>query len=314
MQSSTSHGFRLSPQQRQIWISQQRFPDQMFRVVASFLVEGKLDRDRMKRALITVIERHEILRTTFVRPAGVKIPFQVISEEPGFFWQNVDLRNVSESQQQDRLDAIFSAECKEPLIIDVGPVVRAHFVELSDDRAVLLLALPALCADSQTLFKLAGELVSVYEANAELDADEVAQYADYAEWHNELLEAVDEQSLEQKAFWKNRRVQVPALPLERRNSGPGGYEAITLDLDSDLVNRLGMPAVESDSTLSDLLFLAWQSLISRLSGQRDFTIYKSCAARKVEETPKSSAVLSSRQIQTWMFCSWLELVQPMPVS
>jgi amino acid adenylation domain-containing protein len=42
-------------------------------------------------------------------------------------------------------------------------------------------------------------------------------------------------------------------------------------------------AVENDCILSDLLFLAWQSLISRLSGQRGFTIYKSCAARKVED-------------------------------
>jgi amino acid adenylation domain-containing protein len=156
-------------------------------------------------------------------------------------------------------------------------------VELSDKRAALILTLPSLCADSQTLFNLAGELGSVYESNVEPDADEVAQYADYAEWNNELLESVDEQSLQQKAFWKNRQVQVPALPLERRNSGPGTYEAITRDLDGELVNRLDALAVESDSTLSDLLFLAWQSLISRLSGQRDFTIYKSCAARKVED-------------------------------
>ncbi len=285
MQSSTSHGFRLSPQQRQIWISQQAFPGPAFRVVAGFIVEGKLDSDRIRRGLTTLVERHEILRTTFVRPAGVKIPFQVISEEPNFFWQNLDLRNVSESQQRERIDAMFSAECKEPLMIDVGPALRAHFAELSGDRAVLLLALPALCADSQTLFNLAGELASVYESNVEPEAGEVAQYVDYAEWHNELLESVNEQSLEQKAFWKNRRLQIPALPLERRSSGDesGEYEAITLDLDDALVNRLDALAVESGRAVSELLFVAWQSLISRLSGQRDFTIYTGCEARKVED-------------------------------
>src|SRR5215212_8445964 len=282
MQSSTSHGFRLSPQQRQIWISQQAFPGRALRVVAVFFIEGKLDRDRIQRALMTVVDRHEILRTTFVRPAGVKIPFQVISEEPNFFWQNIDLRKVSESQQQDRIDAVFSAECKEPLAIDVGPALRAHFVELSDERAVLLLTLPAIRADSQTLFNLARELGSVYESNVELDADEVAQYADYAEWHNQLLESVDEQH---KAFWRNKHVQIPALPLERRYScdEPGKYEAITLDLDNDLVNGLDALAIESGCALSELLFVAWQSLISRLSGQREFTIYKSCEARKVED-------------------------------
>jgi amino acid adenylation domain-containing protein len=272
----TSHGFRLSPQQRQIWNSQQAFPGLTLRVVGSFLVEGKLDRDRMRQALTTVVERHEILRTAFVRPAGVKIPFQVISDKPEFFWRNIDLRDISESQQRERIDVIFSAEGKEPLAIDVGPALRVHFVELSDERAVLLLALPAICADRQTLLNLAGELGSVYESNAALDADGVAQYADYAEWHNELLKSVDEQSQKQK-------VQVPALPLERRSSGPGEYEEVTYDVDNDLIDRLNALAVENDCSVSDLLFVAWQSLISRLSGQRDFTIYASVVARKVED-------------------------------
>ena len=268
MQSSTSQGFRLSPQQRQIWNSQQAFPDRALRVVASFVVEGKLD--GMRQALATVVERNEILRTTFQRPAGVKTPFQVISEEPDFFWRDVDLKSLDDAQQQERIDAIFAAECKEPLAIDVGPVLRAHFVELSDDRAVLLLTLPALCADSETPFNLMRELVSV---NAETDA---VQFVDYAEWHNELLESADEQSLKQYA-------QTPALPLERRNSAPGEYEEITRDLDGDLVKRLDALADANDIAISDVLFLAWQSLISRLSGRPDFTIYKSCPARKAAE-------------------------------
>src|SRR5215217_5732058 len=165
----SSHGFRLSPQQRQIWISQQAFPGPALRVVASFLFKGNLDGDRLRRALTTVVDRHEILRTTFIRPSGVKIPFQVISEEPVFFWQNIDLLNVSESQQQERIDAIFSAECKEPLTIDVGPALRAHYAALSDNSTALLLTLPAICADSQTLLKLAREIGSVYESNVEVD-------------------------------------------------------------------------------------------------------------------------------------------------
>ena len=272
-----TQGFRLSPQQRRIWISQQANPRQAFRVVASFLVEGAVDRERIRQGLTRVVERHEILRTTFQRPAGVKTPFQVISEEPDFSWQYLDLRSASEKQQQERIDAMFSAECNGQFAIDVGPVLRVHFVELSSDRAVLLLALPAICADSQTLFNLAGELSS------EMDAEEVAQYADYAEWHNELLEAVDEQSLQQKAFWRNRQVQVPVLPFERRSDGTGDYEVITRDLDHDIINRLDTRAVENEVAISDLLFVAWQSLIARLSGQRDFTIYKSFDARKVED-------------------------------
>src|SRR3954454_14829076 len=98
MQSSTSHGFRLSPQQRQIWNSQQAFPDQTLRVVASFVVEGKLD--GVRQALTAVVSRNEIVRTTFVGPAALKGPFQVIADEPDFFWRNEDLRSVDDAQRQ----------------------------------------------------------------------------------------------------------------------------------------------------------------------------------------------------------------------
>jgi len=281
MRSSTSHGFRLSPQQRQIWISQQAFPSQPFRVVSRFNVTGPLDSDRLQQALRTVVARHEILRTTFARPAGIRTPFQVISEETNFFWQNVDLRSLNEREQQERIDALFSAERKEPLVLDRGPVVRSHLVELSNERAVLLLSLPAICGDLQTLFNLAGELFRAYEANAELHADEVAQYVDYAEWANELLETVDEQTLKQKAFWKERLTEanpVPTLPLERRHAGDEHpeYEVVSLDLDNDSVAAL---ALETETAV----FILWQSLISRLSGKRDFTIYKRFDGRKVED-------------------------------
>src|SRR5205085_4361964 len=135
------------------------------------------------------VSRHEILRTTFARPAGIKTPFQVISEKADFFWRQVDLP----------VEAIFSAECKEPLTLDRGPVVRCHLVEVSTDRSVLLLSLPAICSDSQTLLKLAHELFRIYESADDPQADEVAQYADFAEWENELLESVDERALEKKA-------------------------------------------------------------------------------------------------------------------
>src|ERR1051325_10434188 len=91
MQNSTSRGVRLSPQQKQISIPQQAFPSQPFCVVGVFTVTASLDGNRLQRAFRIVIGQHEILRTTFARPAGIKIPFQIISENTNFFWQSVDL-------------------------------------------------------------------------------------------------------------------------------------------------------------------------------------------------------------------------------
>src|SRR5215217_440896 len=285
MQDSTAQGFRLSPQQRQIWNSQQAFPGQPFRVVGAFVVLGSVDSEALRRALSLVVSRHEILRTRFVRPPGMKTPFQVISDDTNYFWRSIDLRNLTEHQQQDKLDEVFTLECKQPLTVDEGPVVRCHVAKLSDAQVVLLLSLPAMCADSQTLFNLAGEMLHASDPNRELPA-EVVQYADFAEWQNQLLESDDERALEKKAYWKKRQIDpVPAVPLERRSSEerPSQYEVVTAEFAARLVNQLEALAVENETSLSNLIFIGWQSLISRLSGERDFTIYTRCDGRMVED-------------------------------
>ena len=190
----TSYGFRLSPQQKQIWTSQQAFPGQSFRAVGAFEIAGSVDTERLKEALRVVIERHEILRTTFARPVGIKIPFQIVAESTAFFWQPHDLKSLAEKQQRDQVAALFEGGCREPAFLEDGPTLRCQMVALSTDRAVLLLSLPAICADSMTLTNLITEVCQVYQSNQE-PASELVQYADFAEWQNQLLESTDERMI-----------------------------------------------------------------------------------------------------------------------
>src|SRR6476646_9015592 len=180
MSDLPSQGFRISPQQRQIWMAQQAFPNRPFRAAGAFIVTGSVDTDRLEQALKRTIERHEILRTTFERPAGIKIPFQIVSENTDICWQSIDLKNIAESEQQDTIAALFGAECKQPLTLADGPVLRCHLAELSATRAVLILSLPAVCADSHSLLNLVIETFRSYESDEDPLAEEVVQYADFA--------------------------------------------------------------------------------------------------------------------------------------
>src|SRR2546423_3050419 len=263
MQNPTSHGFRLSPQQRQIWISQQAFPSQPFRAVGVFNVVGSVESDRIQQAFDVVVRRHEILRTTFARPAGIKIPFQIVSENTSFYWQRVDLKNFDQDQQEQRVAALFAAECKEPVTLDDGPVLRCHLTELSGARAVLIVSLPTMCADSMTLMNLVTEVCHAYEPEQELPVeDEVVQYADFAEWENQLLESTEARALEGRAYWKRRHAApdpVPALPLERHLSHrrASEYEFVSFEVGETLASKNGQ--------VGDLLFVCCQTLISRRS-------------------------------------------------
>ncbi len=281
MTNLTSQGFRVSPQQRQIWTSQLASPDQPFRAAGAFIIARHLDSDRLRQALHRTVARHEILRTTFHRPAGIKIPFQIVSDNADVFWQTSDLKSLPEEQQQERVAVLFAAECKAPLTLEDGPVLRCLLAELSPNRTALILSLPAICADSRTLMNLIAEIL-----REELPQDEVVQYADFAEWQNQLLESDDEQALEGRAYWKTKQAAgVPVLPLERWfvEQRPPEYDSVTVETGEALLAQLRIVASENNARLEDVLFVCWQALISRLSGLREFTIYKRCDARKLED-------------------------------
>ena len=291
MQNSTSRGFRLSPQQKQIWISQQAFPGQSFCAVGVFTVSTSLDGNRLQRAFRILIGQHEILRTTFARPAGIKIPFQIISENTNFFWQSVHLTALEQGQQHERIDALVAAERKRRLTLDDGPVLRCQLANLSPRRAALIVSLPAICADSVTLKNLTREVFRIYESDEELEApDEVVQYADFAEWQNQVLESADAETVERRTYWNKKVLSDPVvLPLERRAVATRvpEYDSVAVDTDEDLLNRLEAIASENDVALVHVLLVCWQTLISRLSGRRDFIVYNRCNARKIEDLQRA---------------------------
>src|SRR6185295_2398281 len=140
------------------------------------------------------VKRHEILRTTFQRPPGIKTPFQVISEEAQLDWQFHDQSDRDQEAFSTQLATCWLAERSRPFDFERGPLLRATLYKLSREEHTLLISVAALCADSVTVLNLMKELGTAY--GLILDGGEFAaeplQYADFAEWHNDLLESLDE--------------------------------------------------------------------------------------------------------------------------
>src|SRR4051794_35836734 len=83
--SNTVTGYRLSAQQERIWsLGTDR------RAQCEVLLEGPLDISRLRRAFRDAVGGNEILRTVFQRQAGLKVPFQVITDEVAFSWRTAD--------------------------------------------------------------------------------------------------------------------------------------------------------------------------------------------------------------------------------
>lgn len=117
-------GFRLSPQQTRLWFEQH--DSNAYHAQCTILIDGPLNKEVLNDALLEVINRHEVLRTTYHQVPGVKIPVQVISDFVRFYTPvEVDLRHLSEAGQQARLREIQLKERQRAFLLEEGPLLTS---------------------------------------------------------------------------------------------------------------------------------------------------------------------------------------------
>jgi amino acid adenylation domain-containing protein len=279
MSEPVTAGFQLSPQQKHLWSVSAGQP-----AVAqvAVLLEGNLDVERLKSSLLGIMNRHEILRTVFPRNAGMKFPFQVVSDRSALPWTEIDLRGLDSTQQDQRVEQAWTLSGH--LDQDQAPAVRASLVPLADDRSLLMLSLPGLCADNATLKNLVDELRGVYGGAAQSDADPL-QYADYSEWQNELVQKNDEETASAKQYWKQHDASaIPplVLPFETRQDGAANFQpdSVTVPLDSEFFKRVEQA---SEGNPASFLLAGWQVLLWRLTGQAEINVGVVSDGRSHEE-------------------------------
>ena len=289
MSQNNVEGFRLSPQQRHVWSLQQVSAVPIYQVLSTISINGNLSADILERAFADVVRRHEILRTTFQRPSGIKIPFQVISDAAPLSLQFSDLSNLDHERQRSKLEESFAAESGRSFDFDRGPLLRASLFKLSSEEHLLLISFPALCGDSVTLLNLMSELGRAYALILQGGAvlDEPMQYADFAEWHNELLQSSDEHAEQGRNFWNElkRGLSPLSLPLEKRKTADQTFhpEAVSIDFDPSFVTGVDALAHECETSTQVVLFTCWQAIVSRLTKQSHFVIFNLFDGRKLED-------------------------------
>ena len=245
-------GFRLSPQQEQLWRGEPDGP----RLVAQGVIDiSAADPPAVRSALERIVARHEILRTTFARQAGVKLPAQVIHDELQPDWTEVSIATDAELAELVARDAATAFDLVR------GPIVRGTLVEHDGSRR-LLVALPSVCADAPTIAIVAEELRMLL-AGAEPSPSEPLQYADYAEWRSEALRDDDATP----AAWDfDELPPSPRLPDVRDDDAVLRVPVAVVSADADR----GAAACNVDTAV--FLEACWHACIARLTGDDEVVV------------------------------------------
>ena len=281
IQEKMVEGFRLSPQQRALWLLQQE--GLHGHAQCAVLIEGPLRRDDLRAALEEVAGRHEILRTTFHLQPGIKVPLQVVQEESELLWE------VASAPDTDpgTLDRVLKQERRRPFRLDELPVLRALLLELAPGRHLLVLTLPALAADGRTLRNLLGEVTSAYAGTAAGSESEPLQYADFAEWQHELCAADESDAMAKAEALRREALALPPLrlPFERRDGSALGFApgVCRLEVPADVAQELSVLARMQEATMAAVLAAAWQTVLARFTGEWDLCLACLFEGRGYEE-------------------------------
>ena len=260
-------GFRLSSQQKSAWRLSGKDPAR--HAVCAMLVDGRLEREILEEALRLLAERHEILRTTFHLLPGMTTPVQVISES---LFPALRQANATDIEQ------LFAAERRIEFDYERGPLLRATLIPSVSEHHMIVLCMPALCADRMTMRNVTAELSDCYRAAAGFGklSEAPMQYADYAEWQNELLQSDDEEAASARAFWRRTAKSFPTalLPFQVEDAQfRAASLSFPLEVDASVLN------VSEDA----LLFTCWQILLGRLTGTTEICTAKLFTGRRFEE-------------------------------
>jgi len=287
--------FRLSPQQTRLWLLQQR--GTAFRGQCAVLVEGPLDFEALKGALLRVVERYEIFRTTFQRSPGLKVATQVIADAAPPAWQTADMSGSGPERQRELVEEFFEEEGGRGFDFERGPLLRPSLLKLAPERHVLIVGLPALCADATTLQNLVAEVASFYVSGgaAPAPSDEPLQYADFSAWQHELLEGAE--AAAGKEFWQRQdpsTFSALTLPFESSPFDDSEFEPgrLAVELGGESLAALLSAAGRQEVRPADYLLACWQTLLWRVTEQPEIVVGHSCDGRKYEEVGRAMGLFA----------------------
>ncbi|HEY2232580.1 MAG TPA: amino acid adenylation domain-containing protein, partial [Candidatus Angelobacter sp.] len=263
-------GYALSPQQKRVWDLMQRESHYLAQVHVS--VQGEIDVQRLAAAFRKVMLRHEILRSRFDRLSGVYAPVQVVMPESGMLFEEMDLRSASEALQQEEVKRMAALMRERQRNLPNGSSLQVHWLRVSDDSAILLAGLPALCADAGTLARLVNEAALL---SSGMELDEPVSYTQFSTWQNELLQ--DSIASGGQRSWE-RTLQAAGtatytLPLEDAAGADGGApHEFQHQLGAALTQSVLELSQQSQSTVEQVLLSAWMTLLFRLTGASDIVV------------------------------------------
>ncbi|PSB59548.1 non-ribosomal peptide synthetase [Chamaesiphon polymorphus] len=232
-------------------------------------LQGNLNIDVFCQAWQRVIDRYDILRTSFIW-SDLTAPVQVVRQQATLPFTYSDYRDADPQQQQQHIVAAIERE-KQGFEWSQPPLMRLHLMQLSAHTYEFLWSSHHILLDGWSLPLVFKEVLAAYQVYERGETIEVMppanSYRSYIAW----LQAQDMGAA--KVFWQQQLEGIAAptpliAPTDRSALTSGSYIA-RLQLPPETTATLQQFVRQHQLTMSNLIQGAWALLLGRYSDERD---------------------------------------------
>jgi hypothetical protein len=294
----------LSFSQQRLWFLDQLSPaDHTYNIPYAMSIRGPLNVPALKRALNAIVERHEVLRTTFGEVAGLPIP--VVLDRWDVELKEIDLRDLPEPDRERKAKLLLHKEACRGFYLARDLMLRGVLMRIRDDEYVFLHVSHHIAWEFRSTALMYSELSQFYEHflnGKKPDVPELSiQFADFALWQRQFLQGEKLRQLSE--YWKSQLSGAPndlhlptdyarpALPSRRGKRRP-------IALSGELLEAARSVSLRSGVTPFVSLLAAFNVFLFCCTGQEDLCVGSPIARRREAIEPMIGFFVNTLVLRT----------------
>ena len=231
-------------------------------------VKGTLRHDLLEKSMNIIVERYDIFRTVFLHEK-VKRPVQVVLKNRPFQLDVVDIQDLSESEQLERIDRFKQKDQLRGFDLSKDLLMRASVFQTGPSSYRWIWSYHHILLDGWCFGLVVQELFAIYHAllhDIPYRLEPVKPYKEYIQW----LEKQDKQaSLE---YWTQSLAGFEGQSTfkeQRKQTNEHELGEIEWAMSKEETAALSELALQQNATLSSALQSAWSILLSRYQRSND---------------------------------------------
>ena len=278
-QAPAALSYPVTAAQNRLWIlSQLEGGSLASNMPVAIRLKGAIDEDLFEEAFRQLIQRHEILRTSFNVDANKEIRQFITPVNQLAF--SLERENFSRKRNKNiAVDEYIREKTQETFDLSKAPLLRGSLIKINKSETIFFATMHHLAGDGWSMEILVSELVKIYNSlhqGISMDLPDLnIQYKDYAVWQKEKLQV--EKQKDSEKFWLDQfSGEIPVLQLPAFKPRPLIFTyngaSVTHTYSDDLLNKLNAFSKKQGATLFMTLMAGVNALLHRYTNQTDIII------------------------------------------